>query len=486
MALSPLNLLFLSSEVAPFAKTGGLGDVSAALPRTLHRHGHDVRVFMPLYSRIDSKKTQFRRVESLRDLAISFGGRSFRVSIFAATLPGSTLEIYFVHCPELYSRPSIYSHDGDEHLRFLVLCYAALECAQRMRFAPDVIHCNDWQTAMVPLLLKTRFSWDQQIFGRTKTLLTIHNLNYQGMFPSSVLGETGLYDSQHLLHQDQLRDGRINFLLHGILYANAITTVSPTYASEIRGPEFGVGLDGALRSRGNAVVGILNGVDYEEWSPEADKLIPARYSPTDLAAKEVCKQALLKRASLPSLPDVPLVGLVSRLAGQKGFDLFPGALPRLLQQHRFQLIVTGSGERHFERMFRQLALQFPQQVRFNNAFDNEMAHWIEAGSDFFLMPSRYEPCGLNQMYSLKYGTVPIVRKTGGLADTVKLWNPRGGTGTGIVFETYDSFGLYWAISEALKVYKDRPAYRRLQQNGMAQDFSWDHQVEKYEQLYAQL
>jgi starch synthase len=274
--LAALKLLFLSSEVAPFAKTGGLGDVSAALPRTLHRRGHDVRVFMPLYSRIDPKKTQFRRVESLRELPIVVGSHVFRVSIFAATLPGSTLEVFFVYCPALYGRPGIYSHAADEHLRFLVLCSAALTCAQKMRFAPDVVHCNDWQTAMTPLLLKTRFAWDQQIFGRTKTVLTIHNLNYQGMFPASVLGDTGLGDASHLLHQDQLREGRINFLLHGILYANAITTVSPTYAAEIRQPDAGVGLDGHLRNRGPAVVGILNGVDYEEWSPQVDRLIPQR------------------------------------------------------------------------------------------------------------------------------------------------------------------------------------------------------------------
>ncbi len=481
-----MKILFISSEVAPFAKTGGLGDVSAALPRALRAHGHDVRVFMPLYARIDQKKYAFRRIETLSNLTIHVGRRSFQVSIFAATMPGTQMEVFFVHCPALYGRPGIYAHDGDEHVRFLALDCAALEAAQRMRFAPDIVHCNDWQTAMVPLLLRTRFAWDQQIFGHAKTVLTIHNLNYQGMFPADIVPDTGLTDSAHLLHQDQLKEGRLNFLLHGILYANAITTVSPTYAREIRTPEYGVGLDGALQARGAGVLGILNGVDYAEWNPAIDPLIPHRFTPQDLVGKEKCKQALLHRVKLPSVPEVPLFGIVSRLAGQKGFDLLEGAMPRLLARERMQLVVLGSGERHTERMFRGLQAQFPTQVRFHAGFDNELAHWIEAGSDFFLMPSRYEPCGLNQMYSLKYGTVPIVRKTGGLADTVQLWSPRRREGTGLVFETYDAFGLYWAVKEALKVFKDRPAYRQLQQNGMAQDYSWDHQVTHYEQLYARL
>ncbi len=478
--------MFLSSEVAPFAKTGGLGDVSAALPRALHRRGHDVRVFMPLYSRIDVKKTHFRRVESLKDLRIQLGQRVFDVSIFAATLPGSNLEIFFVHCPALYGRHGIYTHDADEHLRFQVFSCAALEACQRMRFSPHIIHVNDWQTAMVPLLLKTRFAWDRAIFGRAKTVLTIHNLNYQGMFPSKTVGELGIQDSPHLLHQDQLRDGRVNFLLHGILYANAITTVSPTYAAEIRTPEFGAGLEWALRSRGPAVVGILNGVDYSVWSPEIDPLIPFRYTAGDLTGKEKCKRALLAKAHLPHVPGVPLFGIISRLAGQKGFSLLPAVLPRLLARERFQLVITGTGERHFERMFHELQAQFPSQVRFQNAFDNEMAHQIEAASDFFLMPSRYEPCGLNQMYSLKYGAVPIVRKTGGLADTVDLWNPSTGKGTGIVFDSFDSSAVRWSVLAALETYRNQAAYRRLQQNGMARDFSWEHQVREYEALYSQV
>jgi starch synthase len=482
-----LDVLFLSSEVAPFAKTGGLGDVAAALPRALHRSGHDVRVFMPLYSRVALDRAVFRRVESLRTLKVVVGGHAYDVAIYAAPLPGTTMDVFFVHCPPLFARHAIYSHDADEHLRFQVFCCAALECAQRMRFAPDVVHCNDWQTALVPLLLKTRFAWDQAIFGRARTVLTIHNLNYQGVFPASAAPQTGVPgESQHLFHQDQLREGRLNFLLHGILYADAITTVSPTYAAEIRTPEYGAGLEWALRGRGNAVVGILNGVDYGVWNPSTDRAIPHRYSAADLAGKARCKQALLDKAHLPSVPGVPLFGVVSRLAGQKGFALFPAVLPALLQRERFALIVTGTGERHFERHFRQLAQQFPNQVRFVNAFDDELAHQIEAAADFFLMPSRYEPCGLNQMYSLRYGAVPIVRKTGGLADTVELWNPRTGRGTGIVFDTFDPAGLRWAVQSALAVYRDRRAYERLQQNGMAQDFSWEHQVLEYEALYARL
>lgn len=481
-----MNLLFLSSEVAPFAKSGGLGDVSAALPAALHRQGHDVRVFMPLYSRIDQTKTKFRPIESLKNLRVSFGPRAFNVSVFAALQPGTDMEVFFLHCPELYGRPSLYTNDADEHLRFLVFCYAALQCAQRMRFAPDIIHCNDWQSALVPLLLRTRFAWDKEIFGRSKTVLTIHNLNYQGLFPSRVVPDTGLSDSAHLFHQDQLKSGVLNLLLHGILYADVVTTVSPTYSREIRTQEFGAGLDGFLRARSSTVVGILNGVDYNEWSPAADKHLPARYSPENMAGKVLCREKLLERMRLPNVKGVPVFGIVSRLAGQKGFDLLPQVLPRLLQQERFQLVVLGSGERRYERMFRQLQAQFSRQVRFQNSFDNALAHQIEAGSDFFLMPSRYEPCGLNQLYSLKYGAVPVVRKTGGLADTVQLYNPKTGSGTGVVFEHYDATALRWAIRTALDLYSNPSVYRQVQQSGMAEDFSWDTQVAKYERLYERL
>jgi starch synthase len=303
---------------------------------------------------------------------------------------------------------------------------------------------------------------------------------------ADTLGDTGLADAAHMFHQDQLRDGRINYLLHGILYADGVATVSPTYAREIQGEAQGAGLDPFLRARSTTVVGILNGVDYTEWSPERDPLIPARYSAADLSGKAVCKAALLERFGLPHVAGVPVIGIVSRLAGQKGFALLGEVIAGLLRRHGFQLVVLGSGEHRFEQLFGELAAAFPRQVGFHNGFSNELAHLIEAGGDMFLMPSVYEPCGLNQMYSLRYGTVPIVHRTGGLADTVQLWDPDDRTGTGIAFDHFNPEGLSWAIEAALGLYRDPAAWQRLIENGMAQNFSWDVQGKLYEDLYRRL
>ncbi|HET7504251.1 MAG TPA: glycogen/starch synthase [Kofleriaceae bacterium] len=477
-----MNLLYVASEVARYAKTGGLADVSAALPRYLGRAGHDVRVFMPYYSQVDDRGAALEVV--LRDIEIRLGHHRYEVAIVRAGRPGEA-PVHLVHCPALYHRASIYTSDADEHLRFLVLTRAALEACGRMQFAPDVIHANDWQAALAPLTLKVRYSWDR-LFDRTRTLLAIHNLNYQGVFRADIVGDTGLGDAAHLFHQDQLREGRLNFLLHGILYADGICTVSPTYAREIQSEEHGAHLDPFLRARSTTVVGILNGVDYGEWSPEHDPLIPARYSAADLSGKALCKAALVARMALPHHADVPVIGVVSRLAGQKGFALAGEVLPRLLRRHGFQLVVLGSGEHRFEQLFTDLAAAFPRQVGFHRGFSNELAHLIEAGADMFLMPSRYEPCGLNQMYSLRYGTVPIVHRTGGLADTVQLWDPRDRSGTGIVFDHWNADGLGWAIEAALATYRDAAAWRQLIASGMAQNFSWDVQGKLYEQLYRRL
>jgi starch synthase len=477
-----VRILFVTSEVAPLAKTGGLADVSAALPRYLARAGHDVRVFLPFYNTINPAGAEIETVFPEVDVAL--GEHGYRVSIVAAKRAGEPT-VYLVRCPPLYHRGSLYTADADEHLRFVVLCRAAIAACQRMGFSPDVAHCNDWQSALLPLILETRFAWDR-LFRPTRTLLTIHNLSYQGVFPASAVAHAGLAESAHLFHQEQLRAGRVNFLLHGILYANGVTTVSPTYAREIQGPELGVGLDPFLRARSSTVVGILNGVDYDEWSPERDPLIPARYSSDDLSGKAADKAALQEEVGLPASARAPLAGIVSRLAGQKGFALLEEALPPLLRRQGLQLVALGSGERRLEQLFQRLAAAFPRQVAFVNRFSNQLAHRIEAGADIFLMPSLYEPCGLNQMYSLRYGTVPVVHRTGGLADTVRPFRASTGEGTGFVFEHHTAVGLAWAIEAALDAYGDPAAWARLQRNGMAEDYSWDRQGKLYEQVYAAL
>jgi starch synthase len=480
-----MKILFVSSEVAPFAKTGGLGDVSAALPKALHGLGHDVRVVVPMYAQVLGRGHDFTEV--IPEIVFSLGEITVRVAIYSAPLPGSGATVYFVRCPSLYDRANIYDTAGDEHLRFAVLNWAALKLCQHLAFAPDIIHCNDWQTALIPVLLRTLFLWDR-LFAKTRTVLTIHNLGHQGTFEARLLGQTGLAPIADRLHQDQLREGRFGFLLTGILYANAITTVSPTYAREIQTPEHGVGLDGFLRGRADVLRGILNGIDDAEWNPAADPLIPHAFSADDLSGKERCKAELLGSAALPYRRDVPLVGVVSRLAWQKGFDLCEEVLPAMLERRRFQLVVLGTGEPRYEDFFRRMAQRSPRQVAYLPAFSERLAHVIEAGADMFLMPSRYEPCGLNQLYSLRYGTAPIVHRTGGLADTVSNFDPGTLRGTGFVFDHFDAPGLAWALGRALDLWGDgageaRERWRRLQRNGMLLPLGWARRIDEYLALY---
>lgn len=481
-----MNVLFVSSEVAPFAKSGGLGDVSAALPRQLHAVGHDVRIVMPMYPRVRNVKDAVF-VEAVNDLVLQLGTHTVHFSIWVTHMPGTTLPVYMVRCPGLYDRPSLYGQADDEHLRFIVLSYAAFKVAQHTGFAPDVIHTNDWQTALIPLLLRTRFAWDR-LFARTKTVVTIHNLGHQGTFPSSILPDTGLHDSRHLFHQGHLEQGRLGLLLTGLLYADAITTVSPTYAREIQTPEQGVGLDAFLRARRDVLSGILNGIDEDEWNPEADPHLLFPFNAANLEGKERNKRHLLSLLKMPYRREVPVIGLVSRLVWQKGLDLVTKVLPTLLQRHRFQFVVLGKGEPKYADFFRTLQRAFPHKVHFDAAFNEQKAHLIEAGVDMFLMPSRYEPCGLNQMYSLRYGSVPIVHKTGGLADTVWNWNEHTGHGTGFVFENFDESGLAWGIQRALQVWGSgegahRARWQHIQRNGMDLPFGWRHRIARYEALY---
>ena len=483
--MDSLRIAFLTPEVAPFAKVGGLADVSAALPRELQRAGHDVRVFMPNYRRLAEGGHASTPVPGLEGIPVRLGTRTFAFSVRQAKLPGSELAIHLIDCPELYDRPGVYTQDPDEHLRFVLLTHAALLSCQRMAFAPDVLHANDWQTALAPLYVKSVYAWDR-LFRGTRSVFTIHNLGYQGVFGAAIAPELGLGDASHLLHQEDLRAGRIGFLKHGLLFADALTTVSPTYAREIQTDQLGMGLQDVLRRRADALTGILNGVDDTEWNPRTDPLIPQRYSDKSLWRKKANKRALLAALGLPFDEAAPVVGLVTRLTAQKGIELLAGALPALLEQRDFRFTVLGSGEPRYEEPFIRLQQRYPGKVCFYRGYNNELAHLIEAGADMFVMPSLYEPCGLNQLYSLAYGTIPVVRRTGGLADTVEPWNPATGQGTGFVFEHFTPEGLAWALGAALDAWQDRRAWRTLQKNAMTRDFSWRRQAAEYVALYARL
>lgn len=475
------RVAYVTSEITPYAKTGGLGDVSGALPPALRRAGHDVRVFSPLYSVIDLERHDFLPVDGLQDLAIQVGARKVPFSVYRAA-EEPDLPLYFVHCPRLYARDGIYTSGPDEHARFVLLQRAAIESCQRLGWAPDVFHCHDWQTSLIPLYLKTLYAWDR-MFKSTRSVLTIHNLGYQGTFPRKILEDTGLEPSRKYLHQADLAAGRIGFLKTGLIYADLLTTVSPTYAREIQTEEHGAGLDELLRERASSLFGILNGVDTA-WDPRTDPNIPVRYSEKSLGRKERNKAVLLQELGLGYRKEAAAIGMITRLTYQKGIKLLPESLPRVLASHDVRLVVLGSGEPEHERFFTELQEAFPRKVRFWRGFHAELAHRIEAGCDMFLMPSLYEPCGLNQMYSRIYGTVPIVRKTGGLADTVQLFDPDTGEGTGIVFDHATPQGVRWALEAALELYARPDLWRVLVRNAMDCDFSWDRSVRQYEEVYA--
>jgi starch synthase len=484
-AATPIRICAIASEVAPLAKTGGLADVAAALTKYLHAQGHDVRLFVPLYSAIDRDRFPLTPVGELANLGISIGPHRYQYSLYTAVLPGSAAPVYLIECPPLYARAAIYSSAPDEHLRFLALTRIAIECCQHLGFSPQILHCHDWHAGFGPLLLRALYSWDQ-LFANTRTVLTIHNIGYQGEFTAGAIADLALGDNAYLLHQDDLRAGRINSLKHGCLYADAITTVSPTYAAEIRTPEYGMGLEAVLRNRASSLVGILNGVDYEEWDPRHDRHIGQHYDAARLPVKAALKQQFLTRLGIRAGPGTVLAGVVTRLATQKGIDLILAALPALLAQRDLVFVALGAGEPRYEAALGELAAAFPGRVAFQQGYSEELAHWIEAASDLFLMPSQYEPCGLNQMYSLRYGTVPVVRRTGGLADSVQRYDPATGHGTGVVFAPFTAPALASAIEAALDLYAQPGHWNRMVRNGMAQDFSWARQGAHYVALFERM
>jgi starch synthase len=481
----PFRVLQVAAEVTPFAKTGGLGDVVAGLSRYLGRAGHDVRIFLPAYAHLSAERDLFTPVEFIQNVPIQLGPNRLIFSLYTRKLPESEVDAYFVDCPALFRREGIYQGDWEDSLRFTLLVRAAYESAQRMGWAPDVVHCHDWHTALAPLVRKAVYGWDQ-LFARTRSLLTIHNMSYQGHVSAGRLTDLGLAEHSWAFDRRDLAEGRVNFLKTGLYHADLLTAVSETYAREIQTPEFGYGLEGILRSRGEGLVGVVNGVDYGEWSPDIDPHLPAHYSLDDLAGKTEIKRRLLGEIGMDAQHGGPVLGLVSRLTAQKGFDLGFDVLPWFLAHRDVRLVALGSGEPRYEEYFTWLQRTFPGKVWYYRGFRNDLAHWIEAGSDLFLMPSKFEPCGLNQMYSLKYGTPPIVHRTGGLADTVQLFDAAKGTGTGFVFDHFVPDGLGWALDYALKTYPQREAWAQLQHNGMERDFSWDVQGPRYLELYGRL
>jgi starch synthase len=477
-----LNILMVASEATPFAKTGGLADVLGALPPALAERGEQVAVVLPAYR--ENRYPQPTR-EAYRNLWIPIGpGYSVDIRQTVTQNKGAGgFTYYFVECPALYDRDGIYGSPAgdfpDNHLRFAVLSMAAIGVARHL-FRPNVLHLHDWQAGLTPVYLSEHFRGDPTFLG-VKTLLTIHNLGYQGLFPPEALREISL--DPRLLNPEQLEFyGRVNFLKGGIAWSHAVSTVSKGYAREIQTPEYGFGLDGFLRRHG-PVTGIVNGVDYNEWNPEHDPHIAHTYSARDLSGKRACKQALLAEYRLPQDDlDRPLLAIISRFAAQKGFDILADAAARLMQED-LNLVVLGSGEFHYESMFRSLAETYPKKVGLRVGYDTALSHRIEAGADMFLMPSRYEPCGLNQIYSLKYGTVPVVRATGGLDDTIE-------DATGFKFREYSGDALLDTVRLALKAYQDPFHYDdqwvRRMRRGMEKDFSWNASAGEYVELYRRL
>ncbi|MDQ1470598.1 MAG: starch synthase [Bryobacterales bacterium] len=470
--------MMVSSEASPWAKSGGLADVVGALPIALAQSGHPVAVVIPRY--MHAQEAPAQRV--LSGLPILLGSASYDVSVWEMSSGGVTT--YFIENAGLYGREGLYGDRygdyGDNHIRFALLCKAALEIS-RLLFQADIFHCHDWQAGLVPVYLKTSAAVDPT-FLNTKTITTIHNLGYQGIFKSGVMRDISL---PGWLYRSDLLEfwGDISLLKGGLVFSDALTTVSRKYAEEIQTPEYGFGMDGLLRARRGSLTGIINGVDYDRWNPQTDPAIPVHYSASDLAGKQACKRELLREMGLPEAAmKRPLLGIVSRFASQKGFDLI-GDIAWDLFEDDVSLVVLGNGESRYEEMFQTLVSHFPEKVALQIGYNDRLAHRIEAGSDIFLMPSRYEPCGLNQIYSLRYGTVPVVRATGGLDDTI---SDLPGSQTGFKFTDYNGRALLGTIRAACAAWTDRKWWTSMMIRGMRQDFSWAASAAEYSRLYSLL
>lgn len=480
-----MRILFISSEAVPFAKTGGLADVSNALPRALQSLGHDVALALPGYR--DARQNAPEPIEDAGvALRVPVGDETVTGRLLRTTLPKAGVPVWLIDQPDYYDREALYGKPGEEYTdnaeRFIFFARAVLAAAKQLGRAPDVYHCNDWQTALVPIYLQCALG-DDPFYSGARSLLTVHNLAYQGTFPAKTFARTGL-DPSHFNWRELEFHGKLNLLKGGLVFADVLSTVSRRYAREIQTEELGCGLAGVLSGRADDLVGIVNGIDYSVWDPRADPLIPATYSPEDLTGKAVCKRALQRECGLPE-SDAPLVAVISRLDKQKGLDILAEAFDDLMGLG-IQFVLLGTGNAQYEKQFQAFAENYPDQFSAQITFDNALAHRIEAGSDLYLMPSRYEPCGLNQLYSLRYGAVPVVRKTGGLADTITNSTPTAlakETASGFSFQSYKPRALLAAMKRAVRLFAAKRAWRRLMLTGMRQDWSWGRSAREYVDLY---
>ena len=485
------KVLYVTSEVFPYSKTGGLADVSNSLPRSLNALKNEVRIISPKYGPLDERRLQIHEIKRLKDLKLNMNGVQKRFSIKSSFIHGKNTkaQIYLLENNDFFKNKGIYYNprtkkefsNNDE--RFIFFCKAVLEILEILQWKPDVIHCNDWESALIPALLKTVYK-DNQHINDIKTVLTIHNLAHQGIFNKSSFKMTGMPDSV-FEEQSKNQNGKFNFLKTGLMYADKITTVSPTYAKEIiEDKELNKGLEDVITKRKKDFVGILSGIDYLTWNPSVDTIINYRYTYQEIPLKYENKRELLLRFKHEYNEEVPLLGMITRLVDQKGFDLVVDILPKLMKEN-IQMIILGEGEEKYQKFLMKAKRQYSDKLIVQIGFDEELAHHIEAGADMLLMPSKYEPCGYNQLYSLSYGTIPKVRKTGGLADTITNYNKPDGTG--FFFNKYDANEFLKVIKLALSIYtKDKQRWNNMLRNGMAQDYSWKTSAQKYTDLYKSL
>ena len=470
-----MNILIASSEVVPFAKTGGLADVAGALPKALSALGHDVKVVLPKYKIVNDKVFDLFKVYS--EIKVQVAGRDELADVYEGMIPGTDVVVYFIANDRYFGRDGLYQDKGvdypDNCERFTFYSKAVMEFLKRTQWNPDIIHCNDWQSALILMYVKTLYKNDP-FYSNVATVYSIHNMGYQGIFPAQQLPITGL--SWEYFNSESLEFyGNIALTKAGFVYADVINTVSPQYSREIQTPEFGYGLEGLLQARAKDVYGIVNGIDYELWNPAVDPYITRKYSPRTVILKAENKAAHQEKNSLPK-SDVPIIGIISRLADQKGFDILAEDMENIMQLN-VQIVLLGTGEPKYHELFKAMKNKYPKNIGLNLGFDAALAQLIYAGSDMFLMPSRYEPCGLGQLISYKYGTVPIVRKTGGLADTVIDGK------TGFVFEEYTSAALHDSIKRAIEAYNNKKEWKKLVINDMGLDYSWNSSARKYVELY---